>query len=217
MKRQCIHFTEIAWADFARGLGTAAQRLAMQAHLDSGCQPCVGIFRKLCDVFRVGQMAEAPLEVVERAIAIFPHAADRGWLERLETVVAELVSNTQLEWRPAGVRSMALDVQVGGERRLYRAGGYWIDLNLDPPKPIGAGELVGQISADGDDQRESFDGALVQLVIAGRTREETPANRFGEFVLPLPKGKAATLRIALKDAGRLIELPLQTGRQNRKR
>src|SRR5580704_5106012 len=39
------HFSEASWTDFARNLVSKAERMAMQKHLDDGCEKCSATLR----------------------------------------------------------------------------------------------------------------------------------------------------------------------------
>ena len=95
-----------------------------------------------------------------------------------------------------------------GDRLLFRAGDYSVDLKLEPPSASDAGEIIGQI-ANLEDHAANMDGVLVQMVVSGNTIGETSTNRFGEFLMEYPSKATATLRFALKHHGQRIDLPLR--------
>ena len=71
-------------------------------------------------------------------------------------------------------------------------------------------------SARERDRQENVEGIVVQVVCTGRTLGETSTNRFGEFVVEYPQGKAVILRLALRARGERIEVPLN-GKQSHKK
>ena len=206
------HFSEGQWADFVRGVSPEAVQGEMQSHLDSGCALCavsVSWMRSL-SAMAAAERLDVPADVVRRARAIFaPPPANAGWMEELEALAAELISNVRLDWQPAGVRSVAASAEaLGGSQLLYKAGDYTVDLRIEPPSAQDPGEIIGQIGNERNRQ-ENLDGLVVQTVAAGRTLGETVTNRFGEFVIEYPRGKKAILRLALKQCRQRIDLSLE--------
>ena len=107
-------------------------------------------------------------------------------------------------WQPQGVRS---GVETG-QRLLYRAGSYTVDLNIEP-QPGDLGEIVGQV-ANEQDRAEVLSDILVQVVATGQTLSETATNRFGEFIIEYPAAKNPVLRLVLRQRGQHIDVPLRS-------
>lgn len=209
------HFSDAEWADYARGLASPSLRLKIQAHLDSACESCRTQLAFLQQVVHSAapDAVSVPDELVLRAQALFDRPAPRNWMQTLQALTAELISRSPLELHPAGVRSLDPGVQAEpGERLLFRAGVYLLDLKVDSSQTSGATEIIGQISNPADDN-EILDDVLVQVDISGRIVLETPANRFGEFLLvhPLQQNRAI-LRLGLRKAGLRIDVPLRARR-----
>lgn len=206
------HFSDGQWADFVRGVTAEAIWGEMQTHLDSGCHSCAASaawMGKVAAMATADGTLELTEDMVRRAREIFVAPPSRpGWIETLETIAAELVSEVRLDWHLAGVRSAGAEVESAGDRLLFRAGDYAIDIKVEPSSANEAGEVIGQI-ANERDQQESLDGVVVQMVVLGRTLGETATNRFGEFLIEYPAGKKAILRLALKHRGQRIDLPLK--------
>ncbi len=201
------HFSAEKWSDFVRNQSPPPEREAMQAHLENGCAKCGETVAWLNDVVKQAAFDssfEVPSESVARARSIFQAPESRDWVDRLQQLVAELVTETHPDWQPAGVRSGAVDCI----RMLYRAGDYAVDLNVESLSGNGC-DIVGQI-ANERDAKDDLGGVLVQLVSAGRTVGEAETNQFGEFVLEQPDLSNTVLRIALRNQGKRIELPLQS-------
>lgn len=197
--------------DFVRGLSSPDSRSAMQAHLDSGCDACRQQQQFLMQVAETGKAsaAEVPDDLILSVRRLFARQPTPGWIDQLQTWVAELVSRVPLHVHPAGVRSLDSGVQRwSGERLLYQAGVYTVDLKLDPPLTSGAGDIIGQIS-DRRTDAEPLENVLVQVQVAGRIVAETSTNRFGEFLVTGPaRPKRAVLWLALREAGCRIEVAL---------
>lgn len=216
-----VHFSEQQWSDFVRGVSEGQGAREIQAHLASGCDACRATAHRFEAVARFAVADSAlpvPGDIVQRAREIFQTTSQSGshsgshsaWIDSLQSVVAELVASARMDWQLAGVRSLEGDItECVGDRLLYRAGDYAVDLKLDPPSTGERGELIGQITNERD-HLESLADVLVQIVVLGQTLGETATNRFGEFVIEMPPAnrKSATLRFALKHSGQRIEIPL---------
>ncbi|MFN7939637.1 MAG: hypothetical protein U0R19_40300 [Bryobacteraceae bacterium] len=208
------HFSDAEWADYTRGLSSPELWSQFQQHLQSGCERCHKQHQYLQQVKQSASASvEVPDDVVQRAQALFDRAPRLNWIDRLQALTAQLVSRSPLELHPVGVRSVAPDVQSRkGERLLFSAGVYHVDLKLDWPLTAGAAEIIGQIS-NSSDEHESFENVPVQIEVSGRVVLEAPANRFGEFLLVHPlKQNQTTLRLGLQKAGLRIEVPLRSRR-----
>jgi hypothetical protein len=207
------HFDDQRWVDFVRGIAAEAVQKEMQTHLDSGCPSCRATFSWMGSVATLAAADSAilvPEDVVQKARELFVASpAPAGWIETLESIAAELISEVRWDWQPTGVRSGGASAETPvGDRLLFRAGDYAVDLKIEPPSVSDAGEIIGQI-ANQVDQQENLEGVVVQMVVLGRTLGETATNRFGEFLIEYPTGKKATLRLALKHRGQRIDLPLK--------
>ena len=204
------HYTVEQWADYVRGLGKPEGRERMRTHLEAGCDECKSAVRWLQEVARIGALeAEMELseEAIQRARILFRAPEPRDWIERLKQLAAELVFEAAPGWQPEGVRSAA----GLGQRMLYQAGDYSVDLMLEPPE-FEDWDIIGQI-ANRADPADNLEGTVVQILSGGETVGETEANRFGEFVIAQPQTKRAILRLALKRQGKRIDLPLQIRKQ----
>lgn len=206
------HFSEPQWVDFVRGVSEDPVQAEMQGHLDSGCAVCKASVSWLRAVssMAAAERLEVPPDVVRRAGEVFAAPpAKAGWMDELEAIAAELISNVRLDWHPAGVRSVtASEEALGGSQLLYRAGDYTVDLRIEPPSAQDPGEIIGQI-ANERNRQENLDGLVVQMVVLESTLGETVTNRFGEFLIEYPRRKKAILRLALKHLGQRIDLSLE--------
>jgi hypothetical protein len=209
------HFRDAQWADFVRGIGGEILEQEIRNHLDSGCEPCRVMASLIASVAETGKAdgsLQIPADVIASAKAIF-QPVQTGWMESLRTVVAELVTQIPLDWQPVGVRSLANVENAAGDRFLYRAGNYAVDLKVESPSSTDPGEIIGQIAND-EDTSDNLAGVLVQMVVPGKTTlgktiGETSTNRFGEFLIAYPAHPKAMLRFALKRQGQRIDLPLR--------
>ena len=199
------HFSAEEWSDFVRGVTPPQERDRMQAHLDSGCSRCrdaVAWLEKVVIAAASDRAIDPPSQVVAHAHAVFRAPEPKDWLDALEQLAAELVFDNRNSLQPFGVRS----VETDHIRLMYRAGGYNVDLQLEPFEA--SPDIVGQITCEGD-QKEDLAGAVVQIVASERTLAETQTNQFGEFIIEQPRNHNTILRIAMKRYGKRIDLPLQ--------
>ncbi len=208
------HHSVWQWADFVRKLVAPAEAAVMREHLDfcPECRSTVQRFEALNEVAVLDNRISIPPEVTRRARALFDiQSPKRDWLSALRKLAANLVSDSNVDLLPAGVRAGAASGTGTVRQVTYRAGDYEVDLRLELAGD-GGSEIVGQIvnRADG---RAQFEGSLVQVIAGGKTVGETETNQFGEFVLDRPVKPAGTLRISLRQAGFQVDLPLRTGKR----
>jgi hypothetical protein len=215
------HYSTEQWADFVRQVGEHDQILQMKAHLAGGCGSCAKTVQWLQAVVQAVAFSTIdevpPAAWVAEAKSVFrqqrAEQPQTGWREQLETLVARLSMVSSGEWLPYGVRSAGM----AGQRLVYRAGRYAIDLTMDQGTELGeVGEIVGQIVDEQQVDAGTLGRVLVQLWIGDRVLGETETNRFGEFVLQRPTSSAAVLRFALTGQGKQIELRLKNTREHRK-
>lgn len=207
------HFPESDWADLARGLIASERAGEMRRHLESGCSSCTSdwvLMSTLADFASQNSETNPPQADLQKAYSLF-QPAPLNWVEDLQPLTASLVSRTRLDGQLAGVRAVADDLHsAAGERLLFRAGDYSVDVKLEEPSASGTGEIVGQIIRETGDL-SGLGGILVQLVTPAQTLGETSTNQFGEFLMDRPVRKRTILRFALKEEGLRIEVPLWTG------
>jgi hypothetical protein len=153
------------------------------------------------------RMLAVPQELVERAKKIFTTAPSSGWIENLTVIVGHLIDSRPLNWQPAGVRSRAGNAEQAGARLMFRAADYAVYLKVEPLLGGDEAEIIGEI-ANEEGREESMEGIPVQMVSRGRIFSESATNRFGEFLIGSPIRKNVTLRLALRDRGERIDLPL---------
>jgi hypothetical protein len=200
------HYSDEQWADFVRSLTAPAEHLTMQSHLDAGCDSCRQIVHFLTMVEKTATTDSTytvPQALVEQATLLFqPREAASNWTDRLLEMPLTLVWQQQQDWAPQGVRSAGVE----GNRIMYRAGDYSLDLNLEtaPGEP---GEIVGQIVNDRE-VAQSLENLLVQVISGGKAVGETTTNRFGEFIITIPQQGKAVLRFALPHVGQRIDVPV---------
>jgi hypothetical protein len=204
------HFSDELWADFARHIGTEEVRAELQAHLDAGCEGCRMIANRFLAVARMAfneRLLAVPPELVERAKKIATRVQSSGWIENLTVIIGHLTDTRPLDWQPAGVRSGPGSAGQEGARLTFRAADYSVHLKVEPLLGGEEAEIIGEIANEGG-QEGPMEGIPVQMVLRGRIFSESVTNRFGEFLIGSPIRNNVTLRLALKDRGQRIDLPL---------
>jgi hypothetical protein len=200
------HFGIDEWVDFARGLTSNEDQVAMREHLASGCGPCSDV-AKFCD--RLSQVClgmapyEVPDSVVRGARAIFPKRPPERHRRSIRLPI-ELIFDSFLVPAPAGLRATW---QVGWQG-LYRAGDCSVDLRIEPELRSSRATVIGQISNHVSPSVEMGD-ILVCLKSGKVVLAETRSNRFGEFQLEYEQQSRLHLQIYLENGAKTIQLPLK--------
>ena len=177
------HFSEQAWADFARGFRASANVQGIQAHLAAGCLNCEShqAFWSRLQAMAQAESAFTPPENLVRLVNLQCAAASASKEEASSNkwTAACLLFNTHFQPLAAGVRgSSAASWQV-----VYEALGLTIDLRFDRKPKSSMISVVGQI-LDRRVPRESMNGAAIVLFSERDLPvAATAANEFGEFHL----------------------------------
>lgn len=193
------HFDEIEWADFARGMLSAARRVAMEEHLSLGCAKCrrtMETFTKLVPAARADASLEVPDYVVHCAKAVAALIRpDR--VEVTPRLAARLLFDSFLEPMPAGVRSQHRLTR----QTLYETGEYAIDLRQEYERGSGRVTLVGQIG--NRNTPESPVGAVPVYLRCGRNLvAQATSNQFGEFEMEYSPRRNLRLEIPVEGENR---------------
>src|ERR1044072_6341682 len=113
------HFTVWQGVHFARGVASSTDRLAMEAHLASGCARCrrlVTTMQRMTVVGRNEGESEPPVSAMRYATPLFPrHRQEPAGVAR---VMPRLIKDTSLAPLPAGLRAEANATRY----LLYEAG-----------------------------------------------------------------------------------------------
>ena len=196
------HFSEQAWADFARGFRSSTNVLGIQAHLVAGCLNCKSE-RTFWDRLQTMAQAEsgfAPpqdlVRLVKLQIAAKEEAAPDKW------TVASLLFNSYSQPLAVGTRGCS----TASWQVVYEAEGLTIDLRLDREPKSTKISVVGQI-LDRRVPSESMGGAVIML----RTERSQPvaatmANKFGEFHLECEPQDHLQLTVVI--GSRRLQIPI---------
>jgi hypothetical protein len=202
------HFTEEAWADFARQQGEPEQRARLQRHLQS-CERCA----RTLDVWTAvvglaGQEAgyRPPDDVMARVKAHFALHRPQGLLERAARSVS-LVFDSFRQPVLAGVRAAG----SAPRQLLYKAGRYLIRLQVE--REAGSARLfvVGQI-VDETNPKGALEALPVLLLSDKDTLDRTVTNILGEFQLESDPSESLRLSVGIPEIGTLTLPGLLAGR-----
>ena len=200
------HYGIAEWVDFTRGVAAADQQRAIQDHLATGCEDCranLQFYERLAQVCqRIGE-AEVPVEVVERAKALFP-ARRQAEPRKSFRIPLELIFDSFLIPAPAGLRS---SWQVGWQG-LFHAGDCSVDLRIEPELRSSKASVIGQISNHLVPEMEMGD-IPVYLKAGKQVVAETRSNRFGEFQMEYEQQGRLQLCIYLDGGKKCIQVPLK--------
>jgi hypothetical protein len=168
------HFSEANWADFVGNLVTPKERMAMQQHIEDGCERCSDALQiwQSFSTITDGENAFAPpadaVRVVKsQFVAIQPAAGSR----------VRLVFDSMFQPQTAGTRGSVVARQF-----LYETDEYSIDLRLEPREQADRACLVGQVLHRLGADRNA-PGLAVRLQAGARMIAHTSTNEFGEFQL----------------------------------
>jgi hypothetical protein len=190
------HFGEAQWADFVRNLMSPKERMAMQRHIDSGCQKCSDILRiwqgvsSIADAEKTFAPPDGVIRIVKSQFAAEP-AASSG---------VRLLFDSMLQPATAGIRG-----SVAARQFLYETDEYYIDLRLEPRAEDRAC-LVGQVLNRFGGERAA-QGVPVRLQEGRSPVADTSTNEFGEFQLEFEAANSLCISIS-RDQVNEIVLPL---------
>jgi hypothetical protein len=192
------HFSEAAWADFARNLLAPDTKMTMQLHLDDGCRKCTDTLQMWESVHSIaaGESVFIPpsdvVRVVKSQFAPVAPEKSRGF---------RLLFDSRLEPMPAGVRG-----SVAAHQFLYETDEYYIDLRVEPHREASHASLVGQV-LNRTGKQQAAQGLAVLLQDGKRPISETLTNQFGEFELEFASAKSLSISIR-RNKSEVIVLPL---------
>lgn len=196
------HFSEQAWADFARGFSASEKAHGIKAHMAAGCLNCktAGRFWDRLHTMAIAERGYVPPENLVRLAKLEFSATQELQAEKwtLAGVLFDSLSQPLL----AGVRSSAATAR----QVVYEAEGLTVDLRFDRVVPSGKVSAVGQI-LDSRIPRERVSGApVVVWTENGQLVATTTANSYGEFQLEFEAQD--DLRLTARVGGRRVRMPL---------
>jgi hypothetical protein len=189
------HFGEAQWADFVRNLMSPKERMAMQRHIDGGCQKC-------SDILRIWQGVSSITDAERTFVA--PDDAVRIAKSRFTAPTASsgvrLIFDSMLQPATAGIRG-----SVAARQFLYETDEYYIDLRLEPRAEDRA-SLIGQVLNRFGGERAA-QGVPVRLREGRSPVADTSTNEFGEFQLEFEAANGLCISISRDQVDEIV-LPL---------
>jgi hypothetical protein len=175
------HFSTEEWIDFVNQLLSGERRDTMQAHLDSGCEPCaktVSLWQRVRQTAAAEAAYEPPAGAVRIAKAAFAAAGFASKQEESKSF-AEVLFDSFKQPVMVGARSgLATSRQM-----LYRADPYQIDLQIEPKPGVNSLVVTGQLMDIAD--VGSTQGIPVTLSNHRGSSLVAKTNQFGEFSLEI--------------------------------
>jgi hypothetical protein len=168
--------------EFVDGLGSLAERQAVERHLSDGCVSCasaVAWYGSVREAARADHAPEPPPWLAARAIASIHEAREaarrRGLKGFLARISAALVGDS-FSVAPAGTRGT-------GEARqlLYFADAFDVDLFVAEAGRSDRLRVAGQVLAAGDGGFEDVVRLTVELEREGRIAGSAETSEIGEF------------------------------------
>lgn len=191
------HFSEAQWVDFVRNLTLPKAKMAMQQHIDSGCNQCADTLRTWQGVLSIaaGESVLAPpahaVHIVKSQFAAIRPTASSG---------VRLVFDSLLQPLTAGTRG-----SIAARQFLYETDEYYIDLRLEPQAEDRAclvGQVLNRFGAD-----RAVRSVPIRLQDGKLPVAHTSTNEFGEFQLEFEAGNSLCISISRGEANEII-LPL---------
>ena len=182
------HFSDASWIDFVRGAISPTTKLAMQQHIDEGCEKCRETMQMWQGVFSVAQEETGytpPGDLVRVVKSQF--AGVQPNLKRSPAV--RLLFDSQLQPATAGVRG-----SVPARQLLYETDELCIDLRLEVRRSEHRVCMVGQILSRATSQLSNQE-LPVRLYEQNLPLTESVTNQFGEFQLEFRSNDAISLAI----------------------
>jgi hypothetical protein len=174
--------------------------MAMQQHIDDGCQKCsdtLGIWQSVSSITgreRAFAPPDDTVRIVKSQFAAIQPAASSG---------VRLVFDSMLQALTAGTRG-----SIAARQFLYETDEYYIDLRLEPRVEVEAERacLIGQVLNRAGADRTA-PGLAVCLQEGTRLIAHTSTNEFGEFQLEFKAGNNLCVLISRGEAPEIV-LPL---------
>ena len=174
-----MHFGLEEWSDFARNAASGDRQVAMQRHLETGCNPCMETIALDSWPRPLSRWLLSPQPELEGTRTVKAPFATVGLLaKRQETgCYIELLFDSFSQPRPAGTRSAAMRIR----QMLYRVEPYQIDLHIELQPEHNRFVVSGQLV---DLSHPEMVGRDVQVMLSdGREYiVNTVTNQFGEFL-----------------------------------
>lgn len=201
------HFSEEAWADFARGVNDPRASAAINQHLLRNCEECTNAaavwakFTAAVATDRTFAVSQDDLRIVQLQFEAFHRPQNFEW--PLANIVFDSISRPVM----AGVRSGT----VSPRQVVYEAEGLTVDLRFDRTRRSSKVCVVGQVLAKGS-APALHDASVILWTERGEPILAVKTTAFGEFQIEFePRND---LRLSIEASGRRpIRIPLANLRE----
>ena len=195
------HFSEQAWADFARGFSAVEKTRGINAHIVSGCLSCKNA-RHFWTRIQTMALAERTYSVPENVVrlATLEFTAQQKRAENCTDAV--VIFDTLFRPLLAGVRG---DEAIA-RHVVYDAEGLTIDLRFDRGPQPGKVSVVGQILDRWSPEKVLNGGSVVVWTEDGQLVATATANSYGEFQVEFDAHN--DLRFTVSVGGRNVRVPM---------
>jgi hypothetical protein len=198
------HYSLEKWVDFARNVIGEDEKVAMQSHLETGCEACsreLRIWQRFQQVAGRESVFAPPAGAVRTVNAAFANRSTTR-LRLAKSQIASLLFDSFRAPLLAGVRSSGSSSQ----QLLYGAGDYRIDVRIEPQMDSEKVVLIGQVlnSADPDERLSELP---VNLLKGRRLLAESITTEFGEFQIECQLEGSLRLVVLLRGPLK-VSLPL---------
>jgi hypothetical protein len=197
------HFSDEAWADFARGINHSEASPAIQKHLLAACAECLRA-RESWSRVRTSACAENSYVVPEDAVRMVKLRFEVMHRQQTQDYApGNLIFDSLSQPAMAGIRAGG----VSARQVVYEADGLTVDMRMDRQPRSSRVCVVGQVLAKGASQL-SLDGATVILwTEKGEPIVAVKTTTFGEFQLDCEPQNH--LRLSIEVSGRRpVRIPL---------
>jgi hypothetical protein len=172
------HFTTEEWVDFVNQVTSTGQFVAMQKHLESGCERCsetMMLWRRVRKTAAAEVSYQPRAEVVRMAKAVFATSGLAAKRKKKSGLI-EVLFDSFLQPGVAGARSAG----AGIRQMLYRADPYQVDVQIEAKLEGNRLVITGQLL---DVSRPTIVGSEIRVTLSNRRGSvvHTATNQFGEF------------------------------------
>ena len=197
------HFSDEAWADFARGINHSETSTAIQKHLLERCVECMrahGYWSMISSVASTAKAYAAPEDAVRMVNLQFEELHRR---EARDYALGHLVFDSLIQPAVAGVRSGG----ISARQVVYEAEDLTVDMRFDRQPRSSRVLVVGQVLAKGASRTSLEDATVILWTEKGEPILAVKTSTFGEFQLEVEPQNH--LRLSIEASGRRpVRIPL---------
>jgi acyl-coenzyme A thioesterase PaaI-like protein len=197
------HFSDEAWADFARGIAHCETSSAIQKHLLEECAQCVRASQSWSKIHSVAA-TESSYVVPEDTVRMIKLQFEVTHRQQTQDyALGSLVFDSFTQPAIAGIRSG----EVSARQVVYEAEGLTVDMRFDRQARSSRVLVVGQVLAKGASEPSWNDATVILWTEKGEPILAVKTTTFGEFQLEFEPQNH--LRLSIERSGyRPVRIPL---------